>query len=75
MTDTENAILRALKVPSRGHAFKHGASHALDRGVRLFDSYHCSRYNTNTKRLTPQMFRNVFDRVAEHLAFSKAASE
>src|SRR6266702_4411235 len=33
-----DAILRALKVPSRGHAFKHGASHALDRGVRLFDS-------------------------------------
>jgi uracil-DNA glycosylase len=33
----------------------------------LFDSYHCSRYNTNTGRLTPEMFRAVFDAIAEHL--------
>jgi uracil-DNA glycosylase family 4 len=62
-----DATLRALKVPSRGHAFKHGASHALDRGVRLFDSYHCSRYNTNTKRLTSAMFNRVFRDIERHL--------
>jgi len=40
-------------------AFGHGASHALG-GVTLFSSYHCSRYNTNTGVLTPEMFRAVF---------------
>ena len=42
-------------------AFAHGARHVLPRGVALFDSYHCSRYNTNTGRLTAAMFRSVFD--------------
>jgi len=54
--------LSAAKVP-----FAHGARHALPRDVVLFDSYHCSRYNTNTRRLTPQMFRAVFDAVGAHL--------
>jgi uracil-DNA glycosylase len=36
--------------------------------VALFDSYHCSRYNTNTGRLNEAMFRNVFTAVAAHLA-------
>jgi len=47
--------------------FAHGAQHPLDRGIALFDSYHCSRYNTNTRRLTPEMFHSVFDAVARHL--------
>jgi uracil-DNA glycosylase len=46
--------------------FGHGKTHALD-GVTLFDSYHCSRYNTNTGVLTPQMFRDVFAAVRKHL--------
>jgi uracil-DNA glycosylase len=46
--------------------FAHGASHAIGE-VRLFDSYHCSRYNTNTGVLTPEMFRSVFARVREFL--------
>jgi uracil-DNA glycosylase len=33
----------------------------------LYDSYHCSRYNTQTKRLTPEMFRSVFDAIREYL--------
>ena len=40
-------------------AFGHGRAHALG-ALTLFDSYHCSRYNTNTGVLTPQMFRDVF---------------
>jgi uracil-DNA glycosylase family 4 len=60
-----DATLRALGV--RSAAFAHGARHELDRGVALFDSYHCSRYNTNTRRLTPAMFDAVFDAVARHL--------
>ncbi|MEZ5900522.1 MAG: uracil-DNA glycosylase [Hyphomicrobiaceae bacterium] len=40
--------------------FAHGARHELGEGRALFDSFHCSRYNTNTGRLTPEMFRAVF---------------
>jgi uracil-DNA glycosylase len=46
--------------------FGHGACHALD-SVTLFDSYHCSRYNTNTGVLTPDMFRGVFAAVRRYL--------
>ena len=46
--------------------FAHGASHAIGR-VRLFDSYHCSRYNTNTGVLTTEMFRSVFAHVRAFL--------
>ena len=42
------------------HPFAHGAVHALPDGRQLVDSYHCSRYNTNTGRLTAEMFRDVF---------------
>jgi uracil-DNA glycosylase family 4 len=48
------------------YPFGHGRAHALG-AIRLFDSYHCSRYNTNTRVLTPQMFRDVFAKVREHL--------
>jgi uracil-DNA glycosylase family 4 len=46
--------------------FAHGASHEIGR-MRLFDSYHCSRYNTNTGVLTTEMFRSVFAQVREFL--------
>ena len=52
---------RARRTPLATHPFAHGARHALASGAALFDSYHCSRYNTNTGRLTPAMFRSVFD--------------
>src|SRR5438067_10763005 len=55
-----DAALRAFGLRSSGYAFGHGAEHAIERGVRLFDSYHCSRYNTNTGRLTTAMFEQVF---------------
>jgi uracil-DNA glycosylase len=45
--------------------FVHGASHALN--ILLFDSYHCSRYNTNTGRLTSDMFRAVFSTIRSYL--------
>jgi uracil-DNA glycosylase family 4 len=67
-----DAALRALGVPARGHAFGHGARHALERGVCLFDCYHCSRYNTNTKRLTPAMFTRVFRTITRHLEQTRA---
>jgi uracil-DNA glycosylase family 4 len=48
------------------YPFTHGRAHAMGE-INLFDSYHCSRYNTNTGVLTPQMFREVFTLVRKHL--------
>ena len=50
--------------------FGHAASHALPGDVLLTDSYHCSRYNTNTGRLTVEMFDDVFSQVVKKLAIS-----
>jgi uracil-DNA glycosylase family 4 len=58
------AVLRALGLRVADYKFAHGAEHSLPRGLRLVDSYHCSRYNTNTRRLTPQMFREVVGRAS-----------
>ncbi|MEP7182390.1 MAG: uracil-DNA glycosylase [Betaproteobacteria bacterium] len=63
-----DATLRALGRKPSAHPFAHGARHALDDDAALFDSYHCSRYNTNTGRLTPPMFRAVFAAVVHHLS-------
>lgn len=55
-----DAALRAFGERLAAHPFAHGAVHALPGGRHLVDSYHCSRYNTNTGRLTADMFRDVF---------------
>lgn len=62
------AVLIASGLRAGALPFAHGAHHALPGRRVLFDSYHCSRYNTQTKRLTPQMFRDVFDAIAAHLS-------
>jgi uracil-DNA glycosylase family 4 len=62
-----DATLDALGERRAAFAFGHGAPHALAR-VKLFDSYHCSRYNTNTRRLTEAMFHDVFRAIVAHLA-------
>lgn len=54
--------LRRASVP-----FGHGAIHKLENGVTIHDSYHCSRYNTNTGVLTEDMFRSVFTAVRQKL--------
>ena len=54
------AVLKSLGLRAGACHFAHGAVHRLDGGRRLFDSYHCSRLNTNTGRLTPAMFADVF---------------
>ncbi len=61
------AVLRAFELKPAACAFAHGARHALAQGLTLHDSYHCSRYNTQTKRLTPEMFERVVGRVAAEL--------
>ena len=55
-----DATLRAYGERLAVHPFAHGAVHMLPGGRHLVDSYHCSRYNTNTGRLTPEMFADVF---------------
>jgi uracil-DNA glycosylase family 4 len=61
------AVLMALQLRKSSFAFGHGAQHALPNGLTLFDSYHCSRYNTQTKRLTTAMFETVICNIAQHL--------
>jgi len=67
------ATLRALHLKASAHPFAHCAEHILAQGRLLIDSYHCSRYNTNTGRLTPGMFRAAFDRISAHLLASSAS--
>jgi uracil-DNA glycosylase family 4 len=61
-----DAVLAAMGSRKSAFPFTHGAEHALGR-IRLFDSYHCSRYNTNTGVLTPEMFHKVFSHVRAFL--------
>jgi uracil-DNA glycosylase family 4 len=61
------STLKALGLRAAAAPFAHGAVHQASR-VKLYDSYHCSRYNTNTRVLTPEMFRSVFAKVRADLA-------
>jgi uracil-DNA glycosylase family 4 len=63
---SHDACLAALGLKARHYPFAHAAQHRAGT-FRLFDSYHCSRLNTNTGRLTPAMFQAVFKAVAAHL--------
>ena len=60
------AVLRTLDVPLKSAPFAHAAKHRLGN-IALFDSYHCSRYNTQTRRLTPEMFADVLMSIREHI--------
>jgi uracil-DNA glycosylase family 4 len=59
------AVLKALGLRAATHRFAHGAEHSLPGGRTLIDSYHCSRYNTQTRRLTTEMFHGVLRRATE----------
>jgi uracil-DNA glycosylase len=61
------STVKALGLRSVAAPFAHGAMHQAGT-LRLYDSYHCSRYNTNTRVLTPAMFRSVFAQVKADLA-------
>jgi uracil-DNA glycosylase family 4 len=60
-TIAHNAVLRAFGLKANAHKFGHGRCHVLPEGRWLLDSYHCSRYNTQTRRLTESMFHAVFE--------------
>ena len=59
------AVLRACGLPNSGHRFAHAAEHSLGKDRVLLDSYHCSRYNTQTRRLTTAMFEGVIGRARD----------
>lgn len=66
-TVAHGAVLAAEGEKKSVYKFDHGAFHKLSRGLLLADSYHCSRYNTNTGKLTPEMFKAVFAEVKRRL--------
>lgn len=61
------AVLRAQGVKASAYKFAHAARHVLPSGQILYDSYHCSRYNTQTRRLTEAMFHEVFASINQEL--------
>ena len=61
------AVLAALGERRSAFSFGHGAMHRLSGGLLLADSYHCSRYNTNTGKLTKVMFEAVFAEIRARL--------
>ena len=61
------AVLMALGLKQNAAVFGHNARHPLSNGLVLVDSYHCSRYNTNTGRLTEATFHEVFRTIAREL--------
>jgi uracil-DNA glycosylase family 4 len=61
------AVIKALQLKQKEYRFSHAGEHRLSDGLQLIDSYHCSRYNTQTRRLTPEMFQQIFHRARELL--------
>lgn len=61
------STFKALRRKQSDYPFKHGQFHRLDDGKIIVDSYHCSRYNTQTKRLTEAMFNNIFKSIKKQL--------
>ena len=62
-----DAVLRALDLKLSSHSFGHANLHKLQNGLHLLDSYHCSRYNTQTKRLTQKQFEDIFKKAGSIL--------
>ena len=64
---SHKAVIKALFLKQADYKFTHSASYKLNDKLTLIDSYHCSRYNTNTRRLTTKMFQDVFKKIKKQL--------
>jgi uracil-DNA glycosylase family 4 len=73
-TIAHQSVLLAMNLRKTEVPFQHGARHELPRKLALYDSYHCSRYNTQTRRLTEAMFIQVFADIARHANAAAASS-
>ncbi|MGR9101023.1 MAG: uracil-DNA glycosylase [Gammaproteobacteria bacterium] len=69
------AVLRAIGLKANAARFIHGAAYPIPGERLLINSYHCSRYNVNTGRLTPEMFETVFRNIAELTGRRSAAGK
>lgn len=66
-TIAHNAVLKAQNLKLSQYKFGHCQTHSINNNLTLIDSYHCSRYNTQTKRLTAAMFQDVFNLARKRL--------
>jgi uracil-DNA glycosylase len=64
-TVAHKAVIKALNLKQKDYPFGHGNTASLENGQWLLDSYHCSRYNTQTRRLTEKMFFEIFKKSLE----------
>jgi uracil-DNA glycosylase len=64
------AVLKAMSLKAKDYSFGHAALHKIDDKKWLLDSYHCSRYNTQTRRLTEDMFFDVFNKARDLVSLS-----
>ncbi len=62
-----DTTLTAMEKPKKDFIFSHNTKHQLQKNITLFDSYHCSKYNINTGRLTTEMFYSAFKEIKAHL--------
>ena len=60
-------ILKIFKIKLSLYKFKHGDIHNINNNILLYDSYHCSRYNTQTRRLTKEMFEEVISSISHSI--------
>ena len=67
-TVAHRAVLMALGCRNADFPFSHGEIHPVTEKLKLYDSYHCSRYNTQTKRLTEPMFEQIIARIYQDMA-------
>ena len=64
---SHKAVIKALSLKQADYPFKHAKFYKFDSGLQILDSYHCSRYNTQTKRLTEPMFDDIFKKIKKEL--------
>jgi uracil-DNA glycosylase len=57
---SHDAVLRIFKLPLSRYIFKHGVCHNVSKEITVIDSYHCSKININTKRVSREMLRDIF---------------
>lgn len=67
-----SAVLKAVNARKSKFPFGHGNCHQLSESLTLLDSYHCSRYNTQTRRLTSSMFQDVFEKARKVLSVNES---